>query len=66
MLKKPVGRDVVWNAHDSSAVERFGFLATIDELHLEVIESFQNADGKLLSNHVERAALEQYQRLSAG
>lgn len=123
--------DEVWNAHDSSAVERFvvedfvivtggqkvtgrdnfktwidGFLATIDDLHLEVIESFQNADGsrvasrwlltgknngfagttpdqqeiemtgaavwavrkdgKLLSNHVERAALEQYQRLSAG
>lgn len=66
MLKKPVGRDAVWNAHDSSAVERFGFLATIDDLHLEVIESFQNADGKLLSNHVKRAALEQYQRLSAG
>lgn len=98
--------DEVRNAHDSLAVERFGFLATIDELHLEVIESFQNADGsrvasrwllagknngfagttpdqqeikmtgtavwavredgKLLSNHVERAALEQYQRLSAG
>jgi steroid delta-isomerase-like uncharacterized protein len=123
--------DEVWNAHDSSAVERFvvddfvivtggrtvtgrdnfknwidGFFATIDDLHLEVIESFQNADGsrvasrwvltgknngfagtapdqqhiemtgtavwavradgKLLSNHVERAALEQYQRLRAG
>jgi steroid delta-isomerase-like uncharacterized protein len=123
--------DEVWNAHDSSAADRFvvddfvivtggqtvtgrenfkkwidGFLATIDDLHLEVIESFQNADGsrvasrwmltgrnngfagtapdqqpieltgtavwavredgKLLSNHVERAALEQLQRLSAG
>jgi ketosteroid isomerase-like protein len=82
-----------------------GFLAEINNLHLEVIESFQNADGsrvasrwlltgqnngfagtapdqqeirmtgtavwavredgKLLSNHVERAALEQYLRLSA-
>ena len=82
-----------------------GFLAEINNLHLEVIESFQNADGsrvasrwlltgqnngfagtapdqqeirmtgtavwavredgKLLSNHVERAALEQYRRLSA-
>jgi steroid delta-isomerase-like uncharacterized protein len=81
-----------------------GFLATINDLHLEVLESFQNADGsrvasrwlltgknngfagtppdqqeikmtgtavwavredgKLLSNHVERAALEQLQRLS--
>jgi steroid delta-isomerase-like uncharacterized protein len=81
-----------------------GFLAKINDLHLEVIESFQNADGsrvasrwlltgknngfagtaadqqdikmtgtavwavrgdgKLLSNHVERAALEQFQRLS--
>jgi steroid delta-isomerase-like uncharacterized protein len=81
-----------------------GFLEKIDDLHLEVIESFQNADGsrvasrwvltgknngfagtapdqhpiamtgtavwavredgKLLSNHVERAALEQLQRLS--
>jgi steroid delta-isomerase-like uncharacterized protein len=81
-----------------------GFLQKIDDLHLEVIESFQNADGsrvasrwvltgknsgfartapdqqpiamtgtavwamrqdgKLLSNHVERAALEQLQRLS--
>jgi steroid delta-isomerase-like uncharacterized protein len=80
------------------------FLEKIDDLHLEVIESFQNADGsrvasrwvltgknngfarrapdqqaiemtgtavwavredrKLLSNHVERAALEQFQRLS--
>ena len=117
--------DEVWNAHDSSAVDRFvvddfvivtggvtvsgrenfkkwidGFLATIADLHLEVTESFQNADGsrvasrwlltgknngfagtapdqqeiemtgtavwavredgKLLSNHVERAALEQW------
>jgi steroid delta-isomerase-like uncharacterized protein len=82
-----------------------GFLTEINNLHLEVIESFQNADGsrvasrwlltgqnngfagtapdqqeismtgtavwavredgKLLSNHVERAALEQYLRLSA-
>jgi ketosteroid isomerase-like protein len=82
-----------------------GFLAQIDNLHLEVAESFQNEDGsrvasrwlltgqnngfagtapdqqeikmtgtavwavredgKLLSNHVERAALEQYQRLTA-
>ena len=82
-----------------------GFLSKINDLHLEVIESFQNADGsrvtsrwvltgknngfagtapdqqeitmtgtavwtvredgKLLSNHVERAALEQLQRLSA-
>ena len=81
-----------------------GFLAKINDLHLEVIESFQNADGsrvasrwlltgknnsfagttpdqqdiemtgtavwavrddgKLLSNHVERAALEQLQRLT--
>ena len=81
-----------------------GFLEKIDDLHLEVTESFQNADGsrvasrwvltgknngfagtapdqrpiamtgtavwavredgKLLSNHVERAALEQLQRLS--
>jgi len=81
-----------------------GFLATINDLHLEVLESFQNADGsrvasrwrltgknngfagtapdqqdiemtgtavwavredgKLLSNHVERAALEQLQRLT--
>ena len=81
-----------------------GFLAKINDLHLEVLESFQNADGsrvasrwlltgknngfagtapdqqdiemtgtavwavredgKLLSNHVERAALEQLQRLS--
>ena len=81
-----------------------GFLAKIDDMHLEVVESFQNADGsrvasrwvltgrnngfagtapdqqaiamtgtavwavredgKLLSNHVERAALEQLQRLS--
>ena len=81
-----------------------GFLTKITDLHLEVIESFQNADGsrvasrwlltgknngfagstpdqqeiemtgtavwavredgKLLSNHVERAALEQAQRLS--
>jgi len=81
-----------------------GFLERIDDLHLEVIESFQNADGsrvasrwlltgknngfagtepdqqeikmtgtavwavrqdgKLLSNHVERAALEQLQRLT--
>lgn len=54
------------NARDSWAVERFGFLATIDDLHLEVIESVQKADGKLLSNHVKLAALEQYQRLSAG
>ena len=122
--------DEVWNAHDSSAVDRFvvddfvivtggvtvsgrenfkkwidGFLATIADLHLEVIESFQNADGsrvasrwlltgknngfagtapdqqriemsgtavwavredgKLRSNHVERAALEQWRRLTA-
>ena len=82
-----------------------GFLAEINDMHLEVIETFQNADGsrvasrwlltgqnngfagtapnqqeikmtgtavwavradgKLLSNHVERAALEQYQRLNA-
>ena len=82
-----------------------GFLSKIKDLHLEVIESFQNADGsrvashwritgtnngfggttpdqqeikmtgtavwavredgKLLSNHVERAALEQLQRLTA-
>jgi ketosteroid isomerase-like protein len=82
-----------------------GFLAKINDLHLEVIESFQNADGsrvasrwlltgknngfagtapdqqditltgtavwavrddgKLLSNHVERAALEQFRRLTA-
>jgi steroid delta-isomerase-like uncharacterized protein len=82
-----------------------GFLSKINDLHLEVIESFENADGsrvasrwvltgknngfagtaadqqpiemtgtavwavrddgKLLSNHVERAALEQYQRLTA-
>lgn len=82
-----------------------GFLTMIDDLHLEVIESFQNADGsrvasrwvltgtnngfagtapdhqeirmtgtavwavredgRLLSNHVERAALEQLQRLTA-
>lgn len=81
-----------------------GFLARINDLHLEVLESFQNADGsrvasrwlltgknngfagttpdqqeinmtgtavwalredgKLLSNHVERAALEQLRRLS--
>jgi steroid delta-isomerase-like uncharacterized protein len=81
-----------------------GFLSTINDLHLEVVESFQNTDGsrvasrwlltgknngfagttpdqqeikmtgtavwavredgKLLSNHVERAALEQLQRLS--
>jgi steroid delta-isomerase-like uncharacterized protein len=81
-----------------------GLLAKIDDLHLEVVETFQNADGsrvasrwvltgknngfagtapdrqaiamtgtavwavradgKLLSNHVERAALEQLQRLS--
>jgi steroid delta-isomerase-like uncharacterized protein len=81
-----------------------GFLAKIDDLHLEVLESFQNAegsrvasrwlltgkndgfagttpdqqdismtgtavwavreDGKLLSNHVERAALEQLARLT--
>ena len=62
--------DEVWNAHDSSAVDRFvvddfvivtggeavvgrdnfkdwieGFLSKISDLHLEVIESFQNADG---------------------
>jgi steroid delta-isomerase-like uncharacterized protein len=82
-----------------------GFLAKITDLRLDVIESFQNADGsrvasrwlltgknngfagtapdqqeikmtgtavwavredgKLLSNHVERAALEQLQRLTA-
>jgi steroid delta-isomerase-like uncharacterized protein len=82
-----------------------GFLTKIDDLHLEVLESFQNADGsrvasrwvltgrnngfagtspdkqhirmtgtavwavredgKLLSNHVERAALEQLQRLTS-
>jgi steroid delta-isomerase-like uncharacterized protein len=82
-----------------------GFLSKINDLHLDVIESFQNADGsrvasrwlltgrnngfagtapdqqeikmsgtaiwavredgKLLSNHVERAALEQVQRLTA-
>jgi ketosteroid isomerase-like protein len=81
-----------------------GFLSKVNDLHLEVLESFQNADGsrvasrwlltgknngfagttpdqreiemtgtavwavredgKLLSNHVERAALEQLQRLS--
>ncbi|WP_313959949.1 ester cyclase [Mycobacterium deserti] len=81
------------------------FLAAVDDLHLEVLESFQNADGsrvtsrwlltgknngylgtdpdgrviamtgtavwavradgKLLSNHVERAAFEQLQRLTA-
>ncbi|HEY6650474.1 MAG TPA: nuclear transport factor 2 family protein [Mycobacterium sp.] len=81
-----------------------GFLAKIDDLHLEVLESFQNADGSrvasrwlltgknngfagttpdqqdismtgtavgavradgnLLSNHVERAALEQLRRLT--
>ena len=81
-----------------------GFLSKINDLHLEVIESFQNTDGsrvasrwlltgknngfagttpdqqeikmagtavwavredgKLLSNHVERAALEQLQRLT--
>jgi steroid delta-isomerase-like uncharacterized protein len=81
-----------------------GFLGKIDDMHLEVVESFQNADGsrvasrwlltgknkgfagaapdqqaiamtgtavwavredgKLLSNHVERAALEQLQRLN--
>lgn len=81
-----------------------GFLGKINDLHLEVVESFQNADGsrvasrwvltgknngfagmppdqqdiemtgtavwavredgKLLSNHVERAALEQLQRLT--
>jgi SnoaL-like polyketide cyclase len=81
-----------------------GFLTKINDLHLEVLESFQNADGsrvasrwlltgknngfagtapdqqdismtgtavwavredgQLLSNHVERAALEQLQRLS--
>jgi hypothetical protein len=48
--------DQVWNAHDGAAVDRFvvedfkkrieGFLAKVDDLHLEVIESFQNADGK--------------------
>ena len=55
-----------WNAHDPAAVDRF-----VVDLHLEVLESFQNADvwavredGKLLSNHVERAALEQLQRLT--
>ena len=82
-----------------------GFIAKVDGLRLEVIESFQNADGsrvasrwlltgrnngfagtvpdqqpirmtgtavwavredgKLLSNHVERSALEQLQRLTA-
>ena len=82
-----------------------GFLTKIDDLHLEELESFQNADGsrvasrwvltgknngfagtapdkqdirmtgtavwavredgKLLSNHVERAALEQLQRLTS-
>jgi ketosteroid isomerase-like protein len=81
-----------------------GFLAMVNDLHLEVLESFQNADGsrvtsrwlltgknngflgtapdqqdiamtgtavwavredgKLLSNHVERAALEQLKRLT--
>jgi steroid delta-isomerase-like uncharacterized protein len=81
-----------------------GFLTKITDLHLEVLESFQNADGsrvasrwlltgknngfagtppdqqeikmtgtavwavredgKLLSNHVERAAWEQYRRLT--
>jgi steroid delta-isomerase-like uncharacterized protein len=81
-----------------------GFFTKINDVHLEVLESFQNADGsrvasrwlltgknngfagttpdqqeikmtgtavwavredgKLLSNHVERAALEQLQRLS--
>jgi ketosteroid isomerase-like protein len=81
-----------------------GFLERINDLHLEVVESFQNADGSrvasrwlltgknngfagtapdqqdiemtgtavwavradgwLLSNHVERAALEQFQRLT--
>ena len=82
-----------------------GFLSKIDDLHLEVTESFQNddgsrvasrwvltgknngfagtapdqqeirmtgtavwvvrEDGKLLSNHVERAAVEQLQRLTS-
>jgi ketosteroid isomerase-like protein len=82
-----------------------GFLSKINDLHLEVLESFQNADGSrvasrwvltgknngfagttpdqqeikmtgtavwavredgiLLSNHVERAALEQLQRLTS-
>jgi len=81
-----------------------GFLAKVNDLHLEVVESFQNADGSrvasrwlltgknngfagtapdhrdiamtgtavwavredamLVSNNVERAALEQYQRLT--
>lgn len=119
----------VWNAHDSSAIDRFvvddfvivsggetisgresfkqwvaGFLAKVDDLHLEVVESFQNddgsrvasrwlltgrnngilgtepdqqdiamtgtavwavrEDGKLLTNWVERASWEQFQRLT--
>jgi|SRR3981189_1765900 hypothetical protein len=111
--------DQVWNAHDAAAVvtggetttgrENYkrwvaGFLAKVNDLHLEVIESFQNAggsrvasrwlltgknngllgtqpdqqdiamtgtavwavreDGKLLTNWVERASWEVYQRLT--
>jgi hypothetical protein len=102
--------DQVWNAHDPAAVDRFfkrwiaGFLAKVNDLHLEVTESFQNADGsraasrwlltgknngfagtepdqqeiamtgtavwavredgKLLTNWVERASWEVYQRLT--
>jgi ketosteroid isomerase-like protein len=47
------------------------FLARINDLHLEVLESFQNADGSrvasrwLLTGKNKRAALEQVQRLTA-
>ena len=45
-----------------------GFLAKLTDLHLQVIESFQNADGsrvtsRWLTNWVERASWEQFQRL---
>lgn len=37
-----------WNAHDPEAID--GFLAKVDDLHLEVLESFQNEDGSRVTS----------------
>jgi hypothetical protein len=36
----------VWNGHDPSAVDKF----VVDDLHLEVVESFQNVDGSRVAS----------------
>jgi SnoaL-like polyketide cyclase len=62
------GETTTWRENFKKWIE--GFLAKINDLHLEVVESFQNADGSrvasrwLLTNWVERATWEVYQRLT--